>query len=184
MKSIPTKTLALIPLMTALLAVFAWISVPYVVPFTLQTMAVFLAAGLLGWKGGTLAVALYLLLGAVGLPVFAGFKGGAAALLGPTGGYLIGFLATAVLVGALGQRFTRWWQSALAMAAGLLACYALGTAWFVAVYTQTKGPVGVGAALMWCVVPYLLPDAVKIALSVVLVQKLRPVLSRMGFERW
>ena len=91
---------------------------------------------------------------------------------------------TAVLVGALGQRFTRWWQSALAMAAGLLACYALGTAWFVAVYTQTKGPVGVGAALMWCVVPYLLPDAVKIALSVVLVQKLRPVLSRMGFERW
>ena len=83
-----TRDLARAALFAALIAICSWISIPTAVPFTLQTFAVFLALGVLGGKLGTLSVAVYLLLGAVGLPVFAGFQGGLGALLGATGGYL------------------------------------------------------------------------------------------------
>ena len=87
-----TRDMALVALMTALMAICSWISIPTTVPFTLQTLGVFLACALLGGKRGSLAVFVYLLLGALGLPVFAGFSGGAGALLGSTGGYILGFL--------------------------------------------------------------------------------------------
>ena len=93
-----TQELARAALFAALIAICSWISIPTAVPFTLQTFAVFLALGVLGGKLGTLSVAVYLLLGAVGLPVFAGFQGGLGALLGATGGYLAGFLLTALTV--------------------------------------------------------------------------------------
>ena len=86
-----TREAALTGVMAAGMAVCAWISVPGPVPFTLQTMGVFLAVGLLGGRLGSLAVGAYLLLGAVGLPVFSGFSGGVASFAGPTGGYLVGF---------------------------------------------------------------------------------------------
>lgn len=89
------------PGLLALMAICAWISIPTAVPFTLQTFAVFLVTGLLGLKCGTLSVLVYLLLGAVGLPVFTGFKGGIGALLGTTGGYLVGFVFIALTVGLL-----------------------------------------------------------------------------------
>ena len=84
-------------LFAVLLTVCAWISVPLPVPFTLQTFAIFAALGILGGRRGTWAVAVYLLLGAVGLPVFSGFRGGLGALLGTTGGYILGFLALALV---------------------------------------------------------------------------------------
>ena len=93
-----TRDMALIALFAALIAICAWISIPAPVPFTLQTMAVFLAVGLLGGKRGTIAVAVYIMLGAVGLPVFSGFNGGIGALLGPTGGYLIAYPLMALLI--------------------------------------------------------------------------------------
>ena len=89
-----TRELAYTGILAALIAVCSWISIPTAVPFTLQTFAVFLTLGLLGGRLGTLAVTVYLLLGAVGLPVFAGFHGGLGAFLGATGGYLVGFLFT------------------------------------------------------------------------------------------
>ena len=94
-----TKTTDLVytALCAALIAVCSWISVPAAVPFTLQTFAVFAALNLLGGKRGTTAVLVYILLGAVGLPVFSGFKGGPGVLLGTTGGYIIGFLFTGLL---------------------------------------------------------------------------------------
>ena len=88
--------MAYIALFAVLLTVCAWISVPLPVPFTLQTFAIFAALGILGGRRGTWAVAVYLLLGAVGLPVFSGFRGGLGALLGTTGGYILGFLALAL----------------------------------------------------------------------------------------
>ena len=100
-----TKDLALCALFAALIAVCAWISIPATVPFTLQTFAIFAALGLLGGKRGTVAVAVYLLLGAIGVPVFAGFQGGIGALLGTTGGYLLGFLLTALIVWGMEARF-------------------------------------------------------------------------------
>ena len=171
------KDMAYIAVFTALLAVCAWISVPmpWGVSYTLQTMGVFLAVGVLGGKRGTLAVLVYLLLGAVGVPVFSGFRGGAAALLGTTGGYIAGFLFSALVMWAmerlLGKQLT---VLALSMVVGLAVCYAFGTAWYMVVYTQSSGPVALGTVLGWCVTPFILPDLVKIALALLLTARLRP----------
>lgn len=170
------KDMAYIAVFTALLAVCAWISVPmpWGVSYTLQTMGVFLAVGVLGGKRGTLAVLVYLLLGAVGVPVFSGFRGGAAALLGTTGGYIAGFLFSALVMWVmerlLGKKLT---VLALSMVVGLAVCYAFGTAWYMIVYTQSSGPVALGTVLGWCVTPFILPDLVKIALALLLTARLR-----------
>jgi len=179
MKTRTTRELAFIAMGAALIAVCSWIAVPTAIPFTLQTFAVCLVTALFGLKMGLSSVALYLLLGAVGLPVFSGFKGGVGALLGTTGGYLVGFLFTALLVGIAVDKFGRKLPVLLiSMALGILLCYTFGTAWFVLVYTRSSGPLGVGTALGWCVLPYLLPDAVKIALAAVLTGRLYPILNK------
>ena len=154
-----TKVLSLtyVALMAALMAVCAWITIPVgPVPFTMQTFAVFAALGLLGGKRGTLAVVVYLLLGLVGLPVFAGFSSGAAALVywGVT---------------------AKWGKSlpgmALAMGLGLVVCYAFGTVWFLLVYTGGGSAATLLGALTLCVFPYILPDLGKIALALVLTRR-------------
>ena len=179
MKTKTTRELALIAMGAALIAVCSWLSVPAAIPFTLQTFTVCLVTAVFGLRMGLWTVAVYLLLGAVGAPVFSGFKGGLGALLGTTGGYLIGFLFTALTVGLAVERFGRRLPVLVgAMALGILLCYAFGTAWFVFVYSRGSGPVGVGTALAWCVLPYLLPDAVKIALAALLTRRLYPILNR------
>lgn len=162
----------------ALITVCSWISLPvFLVPFTLQTFAVCLITALLGWRMGLEAVVVYILLGVVGLPVFSGFRGGVGALLGMTGGYIVGFLFTALVVGIAADRLGRKIPVlAVSMVVGLLLCYAFGTIWFVRVYTSSKGPITFLSALGMCVFPYLIPDAVKIALAVFLTRKLRRAL--------
>ena len=167
-----TLDLCYIALFAVLMAVCAWISIPGPVPFTLQTFAIFAALVALGGKRGTLAVVVYLLLGAVGLPVFAGFKGGLAALLGATGGYILGFLAAALLYWLLTAKLgSRLWVVILACVVGMIACYAFGTGWFVTVYTAQTGPMTWGGALAACVIPFLPFDAIKVALAILLARK-------------
>lgn len=151
----------------ALIAVCSWISIPSTVPFTLQTFAVFCVLSLLGGKRGTVSIVIYILLGAVGMPVFAGFTGGIGILLGTTGGYIIGF----ILMGLLFWLAEHFFGNALpvrivSMLAGLLVCYAFGTGWFLWVYARRSGAVGIGTALSWCVLPFILPDLAKMALAV------------------
>ena len=176
-----TKDIARVGILAALIALCAWISIPTAVPFTLQTFAIFLALAVLGGKLGTLAVGVYLLLGAVGLPVFAGFKGGLGALLGNTGGYLLGFLLTALVMwGAerlFGQKTGPYLLSAVV---GLLLCYLFGTAWFYVLYTSTSGPVGIATVLGWCVIPFVVPDLVKLALALLLGRRIAGALERSG----
>lgn len=169
-----TVDIAYIGIFAALIAICSWISVPTTVPFTLQTLGVFLAVGLLGGRRGTLAVLTYLLLGLVGLPVFAGFTGGPGALLSPSGGYLIGFLFTALFLWAV-ERVTqdKLWKLGLGMVTGLVICYAFGTVWFLVVYPIANEAVGLWTALGWCVFPFLPFDAVKIALALGLSSQLR-----------
>lgn len=144
-------------LFAALIAICAWIAVPIPpVAFTLQTLGVLLALGILGGKRGFCSVGLYLLLGFVGLPVFSGFRGGASALMGPTGGFLWGFLAMAACYWLL-ERFGRL----PAMVAGQIACYVCGCWWFTVYATGTS----LFAAVLTCVVPYLVPDALKLTLA-------------------
>ncbi len=161
-----TQDLAYIGICAALIAICSWISIPTTVPFTLQTFGVFVAVGLLGGKRGTLAVLVYMLLGALGVPVFAGFSGGLGVLLGSTGGYILGFLASALVIWGIEALLGRkQWVEILAMVIGLLVCYAMGTIWFMQVYGSANGAVGLGTVLGWCVIPFIIPDLVKIALA-------------------
>ena len=152
-----TRDMALCALFAALLAVCAWLVIPAGdVPFTLQTFGVFAALGLLGGKRGTIAIAVYLLLGAVGAPVFAGFKGGIGALLGVTGGYLVSYLFMGLVVILAEKWFGR--SNLVFLIAGVIAlvvCYVFGTAWFVVAYAKTAGPISWAAALGKCVLPFV-----------------------------
>lgn len=174
---ITIRDIAYIGMFVALITVCSWISLPFAVPFTLQTFAIFAAVIMLGGLRSTIAVLVYLLLGAVGVPVFAGFKGGIAGLLGTTGGYLIGFLFTTIIAGVL-MHFLgkKLWVEILGLVLGLLVCYAFGTGWFIYVYTDTKGAIDLMTALKWCVIPFLIPDAVKMALALLIGRRISPLL--------
>ena len=169
-----TRDLTYIALFAVLMAICAWITIPMTVPFTLQIFAVFAALATLGGRRGAYAVAVYLLLGAVGLPVGAGFQGGLGWLLGTTGGYIVGFLCIALIywlmTAKLGESLP---VSIAACVLGLAVCYVFGTIWFIAVYARTTGPVGVMTALGWCVFPYVIPDLLKLVLAVTLSQRIK-----------
>lgn len=168
-----TADMVYIALFAVLIAICAWISIPSTVPFTLQTFGVLCALGLLGGRRATLTMIVYLLLGAIGIPVFSGFRGGLGILLGTTGGYLLGFLFAALaywlLTALLGEKP---WVRIVGMLLGLVISYAFGTAWFMVVYANTTGPVGLATALGWCVFPFLLPEAAKTALAIFMVRTL------------
>ena len=163
------KDMAYCAIGAALLSVSAWISIPMPqVSFTMQSFAVFFILGLLGGRRGTISIGIYLFLGFVGLPVFSGFRGGVGVILGVTGGYIWGFLLAGLLYWAvtslLGKRLH---IRLIAMILGMAVCYGCGTAWYLYAYGGSIGPV-----LATCVVPYLLPDGVKIGLAISLSQRL------------
>ncbi len=175
-----TYDMAYIAVFTVLIAICSWISIPMTVPFTLQTFAVFLSVSILGGRRGTMAVLVYVLLGAVGIPVFAGFTGGPGIILNTTGGYIIGFILSALIMWLTESLFGKKLPvQILSMVLGLLACYAVGTVWFMFVYMRQTGAVGLGTVLGWCVIPFIIPDAVKIALALMLGNTLRRPLSKI-----
>lgn len=159
----------------ALIAVCSWIQFPIgAVPITLQTMGICLICGLLGLKRGSLATVVYILLGAIGVPVFAGFTGGISIILGSTGGYIIGFVFTALIVGFASDKFKgKFLPLIISMIIGILVCYAFGTAWFAVVYNRANDPASLATILGWCVTPFLIPDAVKIAVAAILTNRLK-----------
>ena len=157
-----TRSLILCALFAALTAVLSQIAIPIQpVPINLATFSVFVAGGVLG---------------AVGLPVFSSFSGGMGILFGPTGGYIVGYVAAAWLVGLLSARcHGKAYWFALSMAGGLALCYLLGTAWYMVV-----AHTGLVESLLLCVVPFLPGDAAKIAVAALLVPVLRKTLSKAG----
>lgn len=169
-----TYDLVYIGVFAVLMAVCSWISIPTAVPFTLQTFGVFMAVGVLGGKKGTASVGLYLLLGVLGVPVFAGMTGGIGVLLGTTGGYIIGFFFSALVMWAMeklpGKRSV---IQVISMIIGLLVCYTFGTLWFMMVYMKNQGAVGLMTVLGWCVIPFIIPDILKIVLAYGLSRKLK-----------
>ena len=176
-----TKTydLVYISIFVVLIAICSWISIPLTVPVTLQTFGVFIAVGLLGGKRGTLAVLVYILMGAIGIPVFSGFTGGIGILAGTTGGYIVGFLFSALLMWGMEKLFGKDTKVlAGSMILGLAVCYAVGTLWFMAVYAASSGPVGILTVLGWCVFPFIIPDIAKIALALILTKRLSGVIRR------
>ena len=165
--------LAYIGLFVALMAICSWINIPMAVPFTLQTFAIFAAVSMLGLSRGTVAVVVYIILGAVGAPVFTGFSGGYGVVLGLTGGYIVGFIFTALITGGIMKVFGKKIPvMVVAMLLGLIVLYAFGTAWFIYLYNRDNGAISVMAALTACVFPYIIPDCCKIALAIALDKRL------------
>lgn len=163
-----------IALFAAIISICSLVSIPIAsIPVTLQILGVCLAAGFLGLAKGTVSVVIYILLGLIGIPVFAGGTSGFAKLASPTGGYIIGFIFTALIIGFAIKFFGRKLLVLIvAMAIGVLVCYAFGTAWFIILCNNSGKSMDLAGALSLCVLPYLLFDAVKIAISAVLVNRL------------
>ncbi len=167
-----TRDIVFTGFFSALIVICSWISIPMTIPFTLQTFAVFLSVILLGGKRGTISVIVYILLGLVGLPVFSGFKGGAGVLMGPTGGYILGFVISALIMWvfeSLAGKKTLVYI--ISMIFGLAACYAFGTLWFMVVYNaKNDSPATLSMVLGWCVIPFIIPDMIKIVLALIIGQ--------------
>lgn len=169
-----TYDLVSISIFTTIIAICSWISIPTAVPFTLQTLGVFLSVAILGGKKGTLSVLLYILIGAAGVPVFSGFSGGFGYLLGSTGGYIFGFLFTALIMWAMERLFGKKpVVLAISMILGLLSCYAIGTAWYLLIYLRNSGTIGLTTVLGWCVFPFIIPDLCKIAVALLISERLK-----------
>lgn len=163
-----------IALFSAFISVCSIISIPIgSVPITFQILGICLAVGFLGLSKGTISVLIYILLGLIGIPVFSGGTSGFAKLVSPTGGYIVGFIFTAMIIGLSIKFFgRRLLVLIISMIIGVLACYAFGTAWFIILYNNSGNNINLANALSLCVLPYLPFDAIKIAASATLVNRL------------
>jgi hypothetical protein len=165
-KTFSVQKMAIIALMTAVLCILAPISIPIFispVPVSLGVLAVYLTAYVLSPLDATISVIIFILLGTFGLPVFSGYSGGLSKLVGPTGGYIIGFLFTVYISSLFIHMKKGIIYDVIGMITGLALCYILGTIWFS--YQQGKGFI---ASLLLCVVPFLIGDAIKIIVAVIL----------------
>lgn len=170
-QKIKTKQMVLIALMTAVTCVLGPLSIPLPfspVPISLTNFAIFLAIFILGMKNGTISFIIYLLLGAVGVPVFSSFRGGLQVLAGPTGGYLIGFIFLALIMGFALDHFDRKLvPTIIGMIIGMVVCYAFGTVWLAKLLSLSFKE-----GLMMGVIPYLPGDAAKIIIAAIVGPKL------------
>ena len=163
-----------IALMAAIISVLGPLSVPLPftpVPVSFTIMAVYLTSYLLGSKTGTLSVIIYILVGLAGLPVFSGFTGGAAKLIGPTGGYIIGFIFIAIIGGFFVDKFKgNFFLSLLGMAIGTAICYLFGSLWLA-----YQASMNLKQALLAGVVPYVALDCAKMVIAVLLGKQVKPL---------
>lgn len=170
-QKIKTKQMVLIALMTAVTCVLGPLSIPLPfspVPISLTNFAIFLTIFVLGMKNGTISFIIYLLLGAVGVPVFSSFRGGLQVLAGPTGGYLIGFIFLALIMGFALDHFDRKLvPTIIGMIIGMAVCYAFGTVWLAKLLSLSFKE-----GLMMGVIPYLAGDVAKIIIAAIVGPKL------------
>lgn len=169
-----TLDMCYIALFSALMAVCAWINIPSpTVHFTMQLFAIFTSTLILGGRRSTIAILVYLLLGAIGLPVFAGFTGGLGRILGSSGGFLIGYLAIPLLYWMFEKKVRpKNPLKLLVLSVGLFMDYSFGTAWFILVYTNNTGAIDLQTALVWCVTPFIIPDLFKLYLAFLVDKKI------------
>lgn len=166
-----TLDLTLTALFSVIICVCSWVSIPSAVPFTLQTFAVFLSLLVLGGKRGTLAILLYILLGTVGLPVFHSFTGGIGILTGPSGGFIYGFLLIGLIYWLITKKAGEiLWIKALALLTGLVLCYTVGCIQFAII-----SEISVKSAFFTAELPFILPDTIKLILSVLFSTRLKKI---------
>ena len=175
-----TYMLTTCALFSALMCIFGPMSVPIgPIPVSLTNLVIYIAIFLLGTGKTTISYVIYLLLGAVGLPVFSGYQGGMGKLMGPTGGYLIGFIFMTLIAGLfLEKSKANIGFSFLGMILGTLVAYAFGTVWFV-ISTQSE----IGYALSVCVYPFIPFDLGKMVIATLLGKAVRKALLKTGLIR-
>lgn len=172
-----TRQLAVIGVMTAVTCILAPLSLPIgPVPISLTNLAIYFALYVLGVKFGCISYLVYLLIGFIGVPVFSGFTSGPGKLLGPTGGYLIGFIPMAVIGGILIDKFiSNRIICLLGMIGGTIVAYAFGTAWLA-----YQAHLDWKAALMAGVIPFIPGDLAKMILAMIAGPQIRKQLIRAG----
>lgn len=172
-----TRNLILYSLFTALTAVLSQISInlPFTpIPINLAMLSVFMSGAMIGSKGGAISQIVYVLLGAIGVPVFANLSAGVGILFGPTGGYIVGYVLAAFITGFIIEKMNNnFIIYILSMFMGLIACYSLGTLWFMFI---TKA--GILASLSMCVIPFIVGDILKILAGSFLALRLNPIVNR------
>ena len=176
MKHRAIQKIAYIPLMSVIITLCAWITIPFAVPFTMQTFGVFLALKILGGRDGTLSVLIYLLMGAVGLPVFSSFGAGVGYILGPTGGYLAGFLLCAVIYYIFEKVSGKGKSDLLPLITGMLAYYLCGTLWFIFSQRVSGSAVPFAESILLCTLPYIIPDVLKLFLAQITAPKIKRII--------
>ncbi len=168
------KEMTRIALMVCVITICSWLTIPVAVPFTLQTFAVFCTLLLLGGRYGLATIVLYVFMGCVGLPVFSGFRGGIAHIVGPTGGYIIGFIFMAAFYLLFEPLIRKSGKLRLpVLAGGLLLCYLTGTVWFKVVYGMHGTSYSVVMVISICVLPYVIPDLIKLALAWIVFKRIK-----------
>ncbi len=169
------KDITQVSIITALLCILAPMSIPIgPVPVSLTSFVIYLSLYMLGMKKGTLSILIYLLIGAVGLPVFSGYTGGLAKLTGATGGYLVGFIFIALIGGYVIDHWPdQYWLHFLAYVLSTAICYALGTIWFVYLMQCT-----LAYALSVCVTPFILVDLCKMVVGILVGSRVRKRLAK------
>lgn len=167
------KIYVLISLFTALTAVCSFVTIPSAIPFTLQTFGVFVTLLMLGGKYGTNSVCLYIIAGIVGVPVFSGFSGGLGHLLGATGGYITGFILICLFYWLITSLFgKKLFIKAIGLTVGLFLCYLFGTLWYTSVFVGTLTLKSFADSFIICVLPFLIPDFIKIAVALIVEHKI------------
>lgn len=168
------KNIVLISLFTAIIAACSLITLPFPVPFTLQTLGIFSALLILGGKNGTIAISIYIAVGLVGIPVFSGFSAGIGHLMGATGGYVIGFLLTALsywlITAVFGDKTV---TKVCGLVLGLILCYTAGVIWYTTVYLRDTSLSALISALTIGVVPFIIPDIIKLTVAILIDRKLK-----------
>ncbi len=164
------KNLAFTALLAAVLCLLAPLSVPTgAIPVSLASFAIYVIASCVKTKYSVIAVAVYILLGAFGVPVFSAFTGGFHRIAGITGGYIIGYIPCVLIIGLLVNKYeSKKFVYPLSMVLGTVLCYFTGTLWYI---LQTK--TSVTAALFTCVIPFIIGDIIKIAVASILSIPLR-----------
>lgn len=178
-KSRAIYRLVVIATCVAFLSLCSWITLPFAVNFSLQLFAVFLICGCFSPTVSVSAIALYILLGLIGAPIFSGFSSGASAIMGASGGFIISFIFVSVIISAFRRYYSKniFWY-VLTMSLSLVVCYACGVLWYAFVFCYPNY-CSIGTAITVCVLPFIAFDIIKLLLAVLALKKLRPFIDRL-----